>query len=88
MTIYTKQNTGSTSAITNEDQAIVILEGLGFSRFEITELKATGKIAEVLARKQGITQDAAKKQIKEALAPVTVSVPKSPSLKRAKFALK
>jgi hypothetical protein len=81
---YEMKPTGNTSSISDVRKAFELLEGIGFSQEEIIRRSklSLDSLAEDLHAKDGGTQIAAKRKIRDTLGPVLDVTPKSPSLKR------
>jgi hypothetical protein len=81
---YEIKPTGNTSTISDTARAVELLEGIGFTKAEIIKRAkfSLDALSEDLRAKDGGTQIAAKRKIRDTLESVLEVTPKAPSLKR------
>ena len=81
---YEMKPTGNTSTISDVEKAVGMLEGIGLTQSQIIKRArlSLDALAEDLHAKEGGTQIAAKRKIRDTLASVLDVTPKAPSLKR------
>jgi len=82
MTNYVRGNAGSTTTITDNERALLILEDMGLPPHKIRRPLTNEDLTKVIRTTKDITEKEAKALLKSALEPVSVVKPKAPSLSR------